>query len=151
MSTTKYEIRAGAYYDSVVLMQLQKGLAALPGVEDAGVVMATPANKEVLTAAGFDLARIAAQSDDLLIIVRGNSAESAADALAQVDDLLKPKQSSDGGVAYRPKSLATANKMLPSCRMGAHLRAGSLRSPGRRRCTRSGQKCLPLQRQRQFG
>ncbi|MCO5197136.1 MAG: acyl-CoA synthetase FdrA [Anaerolineae bacterium] len=112
MSTMQYEIRSGAYYDSVVLMQLQKGLAALPGVEDAGVVMATPANKEVLTAAGFDLEEIAAQSDDLLIMVRSDSAESAAAALSQVDTLLKPKQS-DGGVAFRPKSLTNAAKMVP--------------------------------------
>ena len=49
---TKSEIRPGAYYDSVVLMQLQRSLADLPGVDDAGVVMATPANKELL--ADFD-------------------------------------------------------------------------------------------------
>ena len=48
MSVTKSEIRPGAYYDSVVLMQLQRNLAALPKVEDAGVVMATPANLELL-------------------------------------------------------------------------------------------------------
>ena len=43
MTITKTEIRPGAYYDSVVLMQLQRSLAALDGVDDAGVVMATPA------------------------------------------------------------------------------------------------------------
>ena len=43
-----YEIRQGAYYDSVVLMQLQRALTGLPGVRDAGVVMATPANLELL-------------------------------------------------------------------------------------------------------
>ena len=48
MMETTFEIRPGAYYDSVVLMQLQRGLAALPGVDDAGVVMATPANRELL-------------------------------------------------------------------------------------------------------
>ena len=30
-----HEIRRGVYYDSVVLMQLQRALAALPEVEDA--------------------------------------------------------------------------------------------------------------------
>ena len=44
MSITKHEIRPGAYYDSVVLMQLQRALVALDGVEDAGVVMSTPTN-----------------------------------------------------------------------------------------------------------
>jgi hypothetical protein len=42
MTVVKWEVRAGAYYDSVVLMQLQRGLLGLPGVVDAGVVMATP-------------------------------------------------------------------------------------------------------------
>jgi hypothetical protein len=50
MSITKWEVRAGAYYDSVVLMQLQRSLAGLDGVVDAGVVMATPANRELLLA-----------------------------------------------------------------------------------------------------
>ena len=48
MPFTKTEIRPGAYYDSVVLMHLQRALANLDGVEDAGVIMATPANCELL-------------------------------------------------------------------------------------------------------
>ena len=49
----KTEVRSGAYYDSVILMQLQRGLAALPGIDDAGVVMGTPANKDVLAQSGL--------------------------------------------------------------------------------------------------
>ena len=48
MATIKTEIRTGAYYDSVILMQLQRTLADLPDVLDAGVVMGTNANKELL-------------------------------------------------------------------------------------------------------
>ena len=48
MTITKVEIRSGAYYDFVVLMQLQRSLAEQPGIIDAGVVMGTSANKEVL-------------------------------------------------------------------------------------------------------
>ena len=48
MSFTKGEIRSGAYYDSVILMQLQRSLAGLEGVIDAGVIMGTDANKELL-------------------------------------------------------------------------------------------------------
>ena len=50
MPTVQCEIRSGAYYDSVVLMQLQRRLADLPGVLDAGVVMGTAANRELLRA-----------------------------------------------------------------------------------------------------
>ncbi|HSS50344.1 MAG TPA: FdrA family protein, partial [Thermoanaerobaculia bacterium] len=46
-------VRPGAYYDSVVLMQLQRALASLPGILDAGVVMATAANQEILAASGL--------------------------------------------------------------------------------------------------
>jgi hypothetical protein len=53
MPTLKSEIRRGAYYDSVVLMQLQRGLLALPGVLDAGAVMATPVNLELLETSGL--------------------------------------------------------------------------------------------------
>ena len=41
----KAEIRPGAYYDSVILMQLQRALAALPAVQEAGVVMIQPSNQ----------------------------------------------------------------------------------------------------------
>jgi FdrA protein len=113
MSTTKSEIRPGAYFDSVVLMQLQRSLAALEDVEDAGVVMATPANLELL--ADSDLLTNegkAANPDDLLIVVRAASAQAAEDALAQVNELMKQRSSSIGQ-EYRARSLAGAAKSLP--------------------------------------
>jgi FdrA protein len=107
------EIRPGAYYDSVVLMQLQRSLAALPGVLDAGVVMATPANCELL-AAGDLLPSEArrAQSDDLLIVVKAESEAAAAAALAQLDDLLARRRSQTGQ-SFHPRSLESALKALP--------------------------------------
>ncbi len=112
MTTTHHQIRPGAYYDSVVLMQLQRALAGLPGVVDAGVVMATPANCELLAASEFDLADIAARPDDLLILVRAESETAAAAALAQIDELLRQRQSSAAG-SYRPRSLRGALSQLP--------------------------------------
>ena len=53
MTIVKAKIRSGAYYDSVVLMQLQRSLAALPGILDAGVVMGTEANKDILAQTGL--------------------------------------------------------------------------------------------------
>ncbi len=105
MSITKYHIRLGAYHDSVSLMQLRKSLAGLPGVEDAGVVMATPANCELLTHSGFDLATIDARPDDLLIIVRADSETAASDAIAQVDPLLKQRHKTTAQ-GFRPHSLS---------------------------------------------
>ena len=48
MAFIKAEIRTGAYYDSAFLMQLQRTFSDLPGIEDAGVVMGTETNKELL-------------------------------------------------------------------------------------------------------
>ncbi|MCB9155415.1 MAG: hypothetical protein H6649_15330, partial [Caldilineae bacterium] len=109
---SKHEIRRGVYYDSVVLMQLQRALAALPDVEDAAVVMATPANRDVLASTGFDVTAIDAKPEDLLIVVKASSGQAAESALAQVDALLTRRQS-DAGSDYRPRSLRAAASALP--------------------------------------
>ncbi len=110
----KVQIRPGAYYDSVVLMQLQRSLAAMPGVDDAGVVMGTAANKDVLAQGDLLSAEAqAAGADDLVIVVAAAEAATADAALAQVDALLK-RRTSDADLAYRPRSLATAAQMLPA-------------------------------------
>ena len=111
MTATKFEIRAGTYFDSVVLMQLQKSLVALDGVDDAGVVMATPANKEVLTSTGFSLDGISASPDDMLIVVKAADDSTAADAISQVDALLKANRSGGGAGDFRPKSLNAAAEL----------------------------------------
>jgi FdrA protein len=109
----RYEIRPGAYYDSVVLMQLQRSLAALPGVVDAGVVMATPANRDLLASSGLLPSETArAGNDDLLIVVKAETEEAATAALSQVDALIKQRRSTTGQ-SYRPRSLAAAAKQLP--------------------------------------
>ena len=113
MTTTKFEIRAGTYFDSVVLMQLQKSLVALDGVDDAGVVMATPANREVLISTGFSLDGITASPDDMLIVVKAIDEVTAADAISQVDALLKANRSSGGAGDFRPKSLRVAAELRP--------------------------------------
>lgn len=104
MACTKYQIRSGAYYDSVTLMKLQKSLSDLPGVEDAGVMMATPANCELLTSSGFDLSTIEAKPDDLLIILKADTELAASQAIDQVDGLLIQRQrtTTEG---FRPHSL----------------------------------------------
>jgi len=115
MTTTEIEIRTGAYYDSVILMQLQRSLAEQPGVLDAGVVMGTQANKDVLAQSDLLAPQIeTAGPDDLVIVVRGQDAGAAQAALEQVDELLSAR-SRGGGVdeEYLPKSLESAGKMLP--------------------------------------
>jgi len=108
---TAYEIRQGAYYDSVVLMQLQRALTGLPGVRDAGVVMATPANLELLAQNDLLPDRIDPAPEDLLIVVRADSRSPADAALRQVDELLARRRTVPAG-HYRPRSLKAAAEML---------------------------------------
>lgn len=110
---TRCAVRAGSYHDSVVLMQLQRALAGLPGVMDAGVVMATPANRELLAAGGLEVGE--AGPDDLLVSIKAESEAAAAEALSRVDALLKVRGAESMG-EFRPRSLASALRQLPEAR-----------------------------------
>jgi FdrA protein len=104
----RYEIRHGAYADSIVLMQLQSALAQQRGVDDAGVVMATSANLGLLGAERLlpeGLPEVTA--DDLLIVVRAEDEEAAEDALGQVDRLMQRRSRDETG-PFRHKSLRVA-------------------------------------------
>jgi FdrA protein len=113
MAVIKAEVRTGTYYDSAFLMQLQRTLGDLPGIEDAGVIMGTDTNKEML--ARIDLLSPEAQiakPDDMVIVVRGDNEKSVLDALGRVDELLTTRKSAIQQ-DYRPKSIEGANAMLP--------------------------------------
>ena len=113
MTVVKWNVRAGAYYDSVVLMQLQRGLLELPGVLDAGVVMATQANRELLATNKLLPDLISANPDDLLIVVKADSDKSALDAIEKVDELLARRKSTTVAQDFHPRSLIAAVKQLP--------------------------------------
>lgn len=113
MTVIKWNVRAGAYYDSVVLMQLQRGLLGLPGVVDAGVVMTTQANRELLAANKLLPDSISASPDDLLIVVKADTENSATHAIEQVDELLARRKSSTVSQDFRPRSLGAAVMQLP--------------------------------------
>jgi FdrA protein len=99
------------YRDSVSLMQLSASLGRLPGVEQAAAVMATPANLDLLRAAGLMDAALAANPNDLLVAVRGKSGASLEAALAAaLADLDKPPE--------RPAGGAPAAQPLRSLQMG---------------------------------
>lgn len=110
---TRHAIRAGSYHDSVVLMQLQRALVGLPGVMDAGVVMATLTNRELLAAGGLEVGE--AGADDLLVSIKAESEAAAAEALSRVDALLKVR-GTESTEEFRPRSLASALRQLPEAR-----------------------------------
>lgn len=116
MSVVVNDIRRGLYLDSVALMRLSREIAAMSGVEEAGLMMGTPANKEILRNAGVlnDIGEAAAASD-LVLALRAASQTIADGALAAAQALLdKPKQAqaADAG-AWRPRSLRAAAAQAP--------------------------------------
>ncbi len=117
-TVTKAELRRSAYYDSIVLMQLRASLAALPNVVDAGVMMGTPADLELLAQSDLLSPEVDApevrdiRPDDLIITVKALDEASASAALAQVDALLTRRRSALQQ-DYRPQSLETAATQLP--------------------------------------
>jgi FdrA protein len=114
MSITKGEIRSGAYYDSVILMQLQRSLTGLPGVIDAGVIMGTDANKDLLAQSDLLAPEIqTAGADDMVIVIKADDAAAAQAALEGVDELLAARRSGGIEEEYLPKSLGSAAQMMP--------------------------------------
>ena len=113
MTITKYDVRRGTYYDSVVLMHLQRALAGLPGIVDAGVVMATPANRDLLSANDLLPDSLTTSPDDLLIVVKAQDEQTATAAIAQIEELLSRRKSSVVSEDFRPRSLSGAVKQLP--------------------------------------
>ena len=113
MTVIKSEIRSGTYYDSAVLMQLQRSMSQLEGVQDAGVVMGTEENKEILTHIDLVNPQVnAAKPDDMVIVIRAVDEAAAMNAIGKVDELLTRKKS-NVDQDYRPKSLDGAADMLP--------------------------------------
>ncbi|HET9767671.1 MAG TPA: hypothetical protein VFS60_12530, partial [Thermoanaerobaculia bacterium] len=114
MSARRQLIRAGAYLDSVVLLELQRRLSGEPGVLRVAAVMATPANQEVLAEAGLASEESsAARPDDLVVVVEAVDDDAAATALSRVDELLTQRRQV-AATAARPRSLESALRVLPA-------------------------------------
>jgi FdrA protein len=112
-----HRVLPGHYADSLVLMQLQRALEALPGVEAAAAVMATAANRELLAEQGLLPADLAgARPDDLLAVVRAENRAAGAAALERVEALLAERRTAAPEGEHRPRSLRSALAALPAAR-----------------------------------
>jgi FdrA protein len=89
MSTVQSRVFPNSYRDSVELMQIAAEIESLDGIDRAGLVMATPANREVLAAA--DLLSEAAASagpNDLVVAVASDDESAATHALERAAERL---------------------------------------------------------------
>ncbi len=106
-------MRRSAYHDSVTLMQAQQALRAMPGVDDAGLVMGTDANLELLRQAGLAVDGLRAAADDLVASVRADTEAHADEALAALEDILTRRPASEQSAAdHRPRTVGAADRML---------------------------------------
>jgi FdrA protein len=108
-------IKPAEFHDSVSLMLAARELSGLPGVQDAAVMMATQANKSMLTEAGLLTEEAeAAGPNDLLIAVKSESEPLAEAALHKANSLLTKKVASGELGEYTPKTIQGAHGLNPA-------------------------------------
>jgi len=91
---TGYAIKNNHYFDSVFLMQIASRLSEEPGIEQVAALMGTENNKGLLAEIGFEDAEIlAADANDLILALIGESKSSVNDILENLDDWLTRKPS----------------------------------------------------------
>src|SRR5258707_956912 len=95
------EARAGAYADSVTLMQVTARAQAIPGVQAALVAMGTARNLGLLADLGLQPPDRAGPND-MLVAVQADDGESLATALAAVDNALRSRPADQAGAAEQP-------------------------------------------------
>src|SRR5258708_16065801 len=89
MSAVLNEVRRATYFDSIVLMRISRQIAGLSGVEEAGLMLGTPANKGILRDAGIlGPDGEAAELGDLILALRATDDAAGAAAMAQARHLL---------------------------------------------------------------
>ncbi len=119
MSVIRNEVRRATYLDSIVLMRMSREIAALPGVEEAGLITGTPANKEILRVAGIlGPQGESAHAGDLILALRARDAAAADAALAEARRLLeRPGMPGGPAAADAPRTLRAALSQLPGANL----------------------------------
>jgi FdrA protein len=110
MSVILNEVRRSTYLDSIVLMRISRQVAALPGVEEAGLVIGTPANKDILREAGI-LGPDGDQAEpgDLILALRAKDSAAGETALAEAKRLIdQPAASGTTSSVDAPRTLRAA-------------------------------------------
>lgn len=107
------------YRDSVSLMVLASELQRLPGIERAGVVMATPANLGILEAADMLPPGVDAAPDDLLVVVRAADPADLDAALEHAAAHVSTQDAPAGTTAEREAAATVAEglQQLPDANL----------------------------------
>ena len=119
MSVVVNVVKPSFYMDSVALMRCSREIAAKAGVEDAALMMGTPANIRIMADAGVLGAdgRVASASD-LVIAIRAENERAANAAMADAMTFLdQPTRRHQTGEAWQPKTLRAGLKIMPDANL----------------------------------
>jgi FdrA protein len=119
---TSSRIVRNVYRDSIALMKLSATLAALEGVDQASVVMATEGNLDLLRQTGLLKGDTEARASDVLIVVRAKSDRALEAALAEAERSLATSTAAplgSGGALepIAPRSTAMALAASPQANL----------------------------------
>jgi FdrA protein len=110
--TTGCLVRPDAYRDSVELMRVAAEVEKLPGVSRAALMMATPANRELLAGAGLlDSRGAAAGPNDLVVAVAAADRAAMDRALGEAARLLDQQAAVSSASRDRPPPLSISEAM----------------------------------------
>ena len=133
------EIRAGFYLDSVALMRISRSLRDIAGVEEAGLMIGTPANKEIMREArvlGPEGEK--AGPGDLVIAIRAADKAAADQAVAEARRLLDQPRSSGAGTVWQPRTLRAALQQMPEASIALVSVPGDFAAAEARKALRRG-------------
>ncbi|MBK9100248.1 MAG: FdrA family protein [Austwickia sp.] len=111
--TRHVDVRSGAYYDSVSLMQVSRTVRGTPGVSDAMIGMGTELNVGMIRDLDFDVPSTVTPND-LVIAIRADDEDALAQGLAALDQALAALKAAGraatgaGGAAAPPRTMAAA-------------------------------------------
>jgi FdrA protein len=137
-------IRRQFYLDSVALMRMSRTLTSHTGVQDAAMMMGTPANLEILANAGLldnsstPGTDAAAGPGDLILTVRADDPATAASALDEAEQLLAQPQKTGKSRSWQPRSIASAVAEQPDANLVLISVAGAFAVSEARKAIRRG-------------
>src|SRR5216683_2189737 len=119
MSVVLNDVRRATYFDSIVLMRISRQITGLPGVEEAGLILGTPANKDILRDAGIlGPEGDGAEPGDLILALRAKDAAAGAAALVEAKRLLDaPREATTHAGLNAFRSFRTAMRDLPDANL----------------------------------
>lgn len=112
-------VKQNSYQDSVNLMLLTNKISTMDGINKVQIMMGTPANKDIIKAAGLFTDELeSAASNDMCIVIDTDSEEKIEKVLEEVDNYLSNQAISSGKEAFESvRSWDKATSALPSANL----------------------------------